>query len=112
MSNPGAIRSDNGHEFVALAIQWWLKQIDIRSLYIVPDSPWENRYAESFHSRLRNEFLALEVFESLAAACRLTALWSEDYNQVRPESSLGYLTPVEFAARCAAAVPSLPSPVS
>jgi putative transposase len=106
---PGAIRSDNGPEFVAGAIQKWLKQVDVRTLYVAPGSPWENGYAESFHSRLRDEFLALEVFESLAAARMLSTAWKEDYNHHRPHSSLGYVTPVEFAARCAASATSLPS---
>ena len=65
---PQHIRSDNGPEFVAKAIQRWLGQLEIEALYIEPGSPWENGYAESFHSRLRDEFLALEEFESLAAA--------------------------------------------
>ena len=106
---PRAIRSDNGPEFVALAIQRWLAQVDVQTLYVAPGSPWENGYAESFHSRLRDEFLAIEVFESLAAARRLTAAWRDDYNQLRPHSSLGYMTPAEFAARCAASATSLPS---
>ena len=92
------IRSDNGPEFIAQAIRRWLKQVDVETLYIEPGSPWENGYAESFHSRLRDEFLALEEFENLAAARRLTAAWREDYNHHRPHSSLGYQTPAEFAA--------------
>jgi putative transposase len=66
--------------------------------------------AESFHSRLRDEFLALEVFESLSAAKRLTRQWREDYNHHRPHSSLGYVTPIESAARCAASAPASATP--
>ncbi|WP_460166642.1 IS3 family transposase [Thermostilla marina] len=99
---PKCIRSDNGPEFVAEAIRAWLGRMGIETLYIEPGSPWENGYAESFHSRLRDEFLATEVFESLAAAKVLTELWREDYNRNRPHSSLGYVAPAEFAARCAA----------
>jgi transposase InsO family protein len=101
---PKHIRSDNGPEFVAKAIQRWLAQVDVEALYIEPGSPWENGYAESFHSRVRDEFLATEVFESLSAARRLTLAWREDYNHYRPHSSLGYVTPVEHVARCAASV--------
>ncbi len=93
------IRSDNGPEFVAATIRRWLDQVDVEALYIEPGSPWENGYAESFHSRLRDEFLTVEVFENLAAARTLTAAWREDYNHHRPHSSLGYRTPSEFAAR-------------
>ena len=101
---PEAIRSDNGPEFVAAAIQEWLQRLKIEGLYIAPASPWENGYAESFHSKLRDEFLGLEVFESVNAARTQTAAWREDYNHHRPHSSLGYVTPSEFAARCAASV--------
>jgi transposase InsO family protein len=104
---PRAIRSDNGPEFIARAIQRWLAQVNVQTLYIEPGSPWENGFAESFHSRLRDEFLALEMFESLAAARKLTAAWREDYNYHRPHSSLGYVAPVEFAARCTASAPKL-----
>ena len=106
---PRHIRSDNGPEFIARAIQRWLAQVEVETLYIEPGSPWENGFAESFHSRLRDEFLATEVFESLVAARKLTQAWRDDYNHHRPHSSLGYVTPVEFAARCAASVRATPS---
>jgi putative transposase len=103
---PRAIRSDNGPEFVAHEVQRWLRQVDVQTRYVAPGSPWQNGYAESFHSRLRDEFLAREVFESLAAARKLTAAWREDYNHVRPHGSLGYLTPAEFAVRGAPSAPA------
>lgn len=101
---PKHIRSDNGPEFVAAAIGVWLEQVQIEALYIKPGSPWENGYAESFHSRFRDEFLALEEFESLAMARGLTAKWKVDYNDHRPHSSLGYLPPSQFASQCVASV--------
>jgi transposase InsO family protein len=85
-------------EFVAAATQHWLKQVGVETLYVAPGSPWQNGYAESFHSRLRDEFLLREEFESLVAARLLTAAWRADYNHHRPHNSLGYVTPVEFAA--------------
>lgn len=102
---PRHIRSDNGPEFIAHAIRRWLNQVGVEALYIEPGSPWENGYAESFHSRLRDEFLALEVFENLPVARLLTSAWKQDYNHQRPHSSLGYRTPAEFAA-CAASAPA------
>ncbi len=95
---PKHIRSDNGPEFVAKAIGRWLEQSDVEALYIEPGSPWENGYAESFHSRLRDEFLSLEVFEDLAAARRLTSAWRAEYNERRPHSSLGYRTLAAYAS--------------
>lgn len=99
---PRAIRSDNGPEFVAHTIRKWLAQLGVETLYVEPGSPWENGYVESFHSRLRDEFLAMEQFESLAAARKLTAKWKDDYNHYRPHGSLGYVAPAVFAARCTA----------
>jgi hypothetical protein len=101
---PRCIRSDNGPEFIAHAIRRWLGQVGVETLYIEPGSPWQNGYAESFHSRLRDEFLALEEFESLAAAGKLTAAWRDDYNHRRPHGSLGYVAPAVFAARCSSSV--------
>jgi putative transposase len=102
---PSAIRSDNGSEFVAKAILDWLAKVGVQRLYIKPGSPWQNGYAESFHSRLRDEFLSREEFENVAGARRLTPARKEDYNQHRPHGSLGYMTPVEFAARSADSAP-------
>ena len=103
---PRCVRSDNGPEFIARAVRDWLDRLEIEALYIQPGSPWENGYAESFHSRLRDEFLAMEEFESLSVARRLTIQWQEDYNNYRPHSSLGYISPNEFATRCAASAPA------
>jgi transposase InsO family protein len=105
---PRCIRSDNGPEFVAKAIRTFLSKAEVQTLYIEPGSPWQNGYAESFHSRLRSELLDAEVFESVAAAQSLAAMWRSEYNHHRPHSALDYLTPAEFAAGCAASVPATP----
>lgn len=97
---PEAIRSDNGPEFIARGIQDWLGRLQIEGRYIAPGSPWENGYAESFHSKLVDEFLSREQFTVVSQARRLTQAWREDYNHQRPHSSLGYLTPAEYAKRC------------
>lgn len=107
---PKCIRSDNGPEFIARAIQRWLAQVEVQTLYIEPGSPWENGYAESFHSRLRDEFLAMEEFESVAAARKLTTAWRDDYNHYRPHGSLGYVTPATYGTRCAASVRASATP--
>lgn len=113
---PEQIRSDNGPEFTAKAIRRWLEQLSVGALYIEPGSPWQNGYAESFHRRLRDEFLAVEEFENLSAARKLTHAWREDYNHHRPHGSLGYVAPAEFAARCPTSAPksasATPQPTS
>ena len=82
---PAHLRSDNGPEFVALAVQAWLKVRAIGALYIAPGSPWENAYVESFNSRLRDEHLNPEEFASLLEAQVLAAGWRRDYNEARPQ---------------------------
>ena len=63
-------------------------------------SPWENGYIESFHSRLRDEFLERVIFEDVADARAKASWYRREYNAVRPHSSLGYATPKEFSAAC------------
>ena len=74
----------------------------MKTLYIEPGSPWENAYSESFNSRLRDEFLNVEAFGSKLEAKVLGRDHREKYNHWRPHSSLGDLTPAEFAKRCLA----------
>lgn len=100
---PAHIRSDNGPEFIATAVQQWLTQIGVKTLYITPGSPWENGYCESFNGSLRDELLNGEIFYSLAEARILIEAWRRHYNTVRPHSSLGYRPPAPEA---------VPSPVS
>ena len=107
---PKHIRSDNGPEFIAKAIRQWLVKAGVETLYVAPGSPWENGYAESFHSRLRDELTDREEFTSLAEAKHLGDAWRLEYNHRRPHSSLGYQTPAEFAAGCAAAVSAPAAP--
>lgn len=106
---PKHIRSDNGPEFIAHALTGWFEKTGVAALYIEPGSPWENGYAESFFSRFRDEFLAIEEFESLSDARQLTKAWRHSYNHFRPHSSLDYQTPSEFAARCTASEKATPS---
>jgi putative transposase len=99
---PKHIRSDNGPEFIANDLRAWLSLVGVSTLYIEPGSPWENGYAGSFHSRFRDECLALEVFDGLRDARAITAAWKDDYNHRRPHGSLGFQTPAGFAAACEA----------
>lgn len=73
-------------------------------------SSCENGYAESFHSKVRDEFLSCEVFESLTSAVKLGASWRRQYNELRPHSSLGHETPAEFARTCVPSIPATPQP--
>ena len=65
---PGYIRSDNGPEFIAQAVQEWIAALGARTAYIAPGSPWENGYVESFNARLRDELLNGEIFYTLREA--------------------------------------------
>ncbi len=97
---PGHIRSDNGPEFIAAGVRRWLAGRAVEVLYVAPGSPWENGYAESFHGRVRDEFLGVEEFGSVREAEVLGAAWRRAYNQDRPHSSLGYKPPAVFGASC------------
>lgn len=70
----------------------WLLIVDVEKFHLEPGNPWENGYAESFHRRLQDEFLAMEAFERLAAAKKLTRHWQEYHNN-RPHSSPGHAPP-------------------
>jgi transposase InsO family protein len=100
---PQFIRSDNGPEFIALAVKDWIERRGFSTLYIEPGSPWQNAYSESFNSRFRDEFLNRELFGGLTEAKVLGKEYRRDYNTRRPHSSLDYQTPAEFAQRSLAA---------
>jgi len=112
---PGYIRSDNGPEFVAEAVRGWLAEKECTTLFITPGSPWENAYIESFNGKFRDECLNMEVFLNGREAKTIIEQWRREYNELRPHSSLGYLTPKEFAAQWAGscrAKPSLRRPIA
>jgi putative transposase len=94
--SPAYLRSDNGPEFVALAVRGWLHQQQVQTLYIDPGCPWQNGYEERFNGTVRDEFLNSHAFASVAEAQVLAAGYLREYNQERPHSSLGYQTPLEF----------------
>lgn len=95
---PRHIRSDNGPEFIAKAIQSFLARTNVQTLYIEPGAPWQNGFAESFNSRFRAELLNQEMFADLAEARQVSAWWKNHYNHRRPHSSLNYQPPARFAA--------------
>ena len=93
---PRYLRSDNGPEFVSRAILQWLSSSGIDTVLIDPGKPWQNATNESFNDKFRDECLSLEWFRSRAEAKVLIETWRRHYNEVRPHSSLGYLTPRVF----------------
>jgi len=94
---PEHIRSDNGPEFTAKAVRKWLNRMGVMTLFIEPGSPWENGYVESFNSKLRDELLNGEIFTTLIEARVLIEQWRQEYNHIRPHSSLGYRPPAPEA---------------
>jgi putative transposase len=96
---PKYLRSDNGPEFVAHKLLEWIVDQGIETALIEPGKPWQNGATESFNGKFRDECLSLEWFRSRAEAKPVIAGWLKHYNEVRPHSSLGYLTPAEFAAQ-------------
>ena len=95
---PEHIRSDNGPEFIATAVCDWLAKAGCKTIFITPGSPWENPYIESFNGTLRSECLNREIFTNLREPQQVVANWRREYNEFRPHSSLGYLTPAQFTS--------------
>jgi hypothetical protein len=84
-------------EFRGRALAAWSEERGVRLEFIQPGKPAQNAYAESFNGRLRDECLNANWFTNLSDARRKIESWRQDYNQVRPHSSLDYLPPAEFA---------------
>jgi putative transposase len=95
---PAYLRSDNGAEFVATAVQAWLATCGVQTLYIEPGKPWQNGKEERFNGTVRDECLNLQVFASLAEACVRISAFRQQYNCERPHSQLNYMSPHAFTA--------------
>jgi putative transposase len=91
------LRSDNGSEFIAKELRTWLQKQKTKTLYIEPGCPWQNPYIESFHDKLRDECLNMELFTNGHHAQEVVEYWRKEYNEQRPHSSLNYMTPAAFA---------------
>ncbi len=95
---PEAIRTDQGPEFTGKALDQWAHQHDVILKLIQAGKPTQNAYIESFNGKFRDECLNEHWFRDLSHARDLINLWRMDYNENRPHSALGYLTPSEFSA--------------
>ena len=100
---PTTIRSDNGPEFIAFELTEWLEAQGATTHHIEPGKPWQNGFAESFNSRVRDECLNMNEFWSIEHARVVLEGWRIEFNTEHPHSSLGYLTPEQFAASWGAA---------
>ena len=95
---PRAVRTDNGPEFTSRAFIAWTQRHGIEHLLIEPGRPMQNGYIESFNGKFRDECLNEQWFTSLTQARDVIAAWRRDYNEVRPHSSCGRISPAQFAA--------------
>lgn len=93
------LRSDNGSKFIAQSVYDWLTENGIKPLFIEPGNPWQNSKGESFNGTLRDECLSREWFSSAKEAQIIIESRRKFYNEERPHSSLGYLTPCEFKSK-------------
>lgn len=91
---PEFMRSDNGKEFTAEALQTWLTKAGIKPIQITPGSPWENGYNERFNGTLRREVLNAEWFSSIRQAKTVIGVWLKQYNHIRPHQALNMRPPV------------------
>jgi putative transposase len=98
---PTMVVSDNGTELTSMAVLKWCQETTVEWHYIQPGKPMQNGFVESFNGSFRDECLNETLFSSLAEARSQITAWKEDYNRNRPHSSLGNLTPSEFAMKMA-----------
>jgi len=96
---PAAVRTDNGPEFTCRAFIAWTQAHGVRHILIQPGRPMQNGYIESFNGKFRDECLNEHWFQTLPQARSEIAIWRQDYNEVRPHSSLGRIPPAAFAQR-------------
>lgn len=94
---PQSVTVDNGPEFISKALDEWVYRQKLRLRFIEPGKPQQNAYIESFNGKFRDECLNEHWFLSMRHAREVIAAWREEYNAERPHSSLGYLTPNQFA---------------
>ena len=104
---PTYIRSDNGAEMTARAVRDWLAAVGSKTLYIEPESPWENGHNESFNGKLRDELLNGEIFYTLKEAPVRIERWRQDDNHIRPHSALGYRPSAPETALPRTLIPSI-----
>jgi transposase InsO family protein len=109
---PGHTRSDNGPESIAKALRERIVAVGAKTAYIMPGSPWENGYCESFNSKLRDELLNGKIFYTLKEARIVIESWRRHYNTVRSHSSLHYRPPTPEALQWPAAQPQPASPAT
>jgi transposase InsO family protein len=109
---PDHIRSDNGPEFIAKALRDWIVAVGTKTAYIMPGSPWENGYCESFNSKLRDELLNGEIFYTMKEARIVIESWRRHYNTVRPHSSLNYKPPAPGVLQWPTAQPGPATPAT
>ncbi len=107
---PGMIVSDNGTEFTSNAMFAWAHDNRVVWHFIAPGKPMQNGFCESFNGRMRDELLNESLFLGLDHARSRIANWIDDYNQRRPHSALGYLTPAACAVNLSATCDRLPNP--
>ena len=96
---PAAVRTDNGPEFTCRAFISWAQSHGVQHILIQPGRPMQNGYIESFNGKFRDECLNEHWFQTLQQARAEITSWRQDYNEVRPHSSLGRIPPAEFAQR-------------
>ncbi len=94
---PRAVRTDNGPEFTCRAFMAWAHGHGIEHILIEPGRPMQNGYIESFNGKFRDECLNEQWFETLHQARSAIATWRQDYNEIRPHSSIGRMPPARFA---------------
>lgn len=98
-ARPVSITVDHGTEFTSKILEAWAYERGVQLDFTRPGKPTDNGHIESFNGRLRDECLNVQQFLSLDDARQKLEAWRRDYNEHRPHSALGHLTPREFITK-------------
>jgi len=108
---PDRIQSDNGSEFISRVLDKWAFEHGVTMDFSRPGKPMDNVMIESFNGAFRDECLNVNWYLSMADAREKIDKWREEYNAFRPHSSLGDLTPRQFADKFGRSLQSQKTPL-
>ncbi len=95
---PRQIRCDNGPEYISQLLKHWADKNQIQLIFIQPGNPQQNAYIERYNRTVRYDWLSQYLFESIAEVQLYATQWLWTYNNERPNTAIGGITPMQKLA--------------